>query len=112
MIVENPLRNIQLKIWPDFLMAAAGFLLVISVIISLLAGSQLSGSCALLFGGGFLFGIGGKLAHYRYRDPNVKGNSNAWFAGWRHGPLADTFAGIGLILIVAAIFSFHEIFYA
>lgn len=103
--MENPLKNIQLKDWPDFLLAVSGASLCVSVI-AILSGSALGASYALLFGGVFLFGVGGKIAHYKYRDPDIKGNINAWFTGWRHGLLADSFAIIGILLVFLAIYAF------
>lgn len=105
--MENPFRNIQLKDWPDFLLAITGFSFVISLI-ALFGGSAFAGLFVLAFGGLVLFGIGGKVAHYRFRDATIKGNSNAWFPGWRHSLLADCFAGLGMLLVIVAAIWFYE----
>lgn len=104
-MVENPFKNIQLKDWPDFLLAISGVSFIVSLI-ALFGGSSFAAALVLVFGGFVLFGIGGKAAHYRFRDSSIKGNSNAWFSGWRHSLLADSLAGSGVLLIVAAVIWF------
>lgn len=96
--MENPLKNIELKVWPDFLLAVSAVCLVMAVG-SLLAGVPIALPLSPLFGGIFVFAIAAKISHYRFRDRSIKGNSNAWFSGWRHSVLADGLAvgGIGLI---------------
>lgn len=44
-----------------------------------------------------------------YRDSNIEGNINAWFAGWRHSFLADFFAFIGFLLIFLGIIKLYGI---
>ena len=81
-VLENPFRNIQLKDWPDFLLAVSGVSFVVSLI-AFFGGSSSAVPFVLVFGGLVLFGIGGKIAHYRFRDGAIKGNSNAlvsWLA--------------------------------
>lgn len=104
--MENPFKNIQLKDWPDFLLAISGVTFVVSLI-ALFGGSSFAGLLVLTFGGLVLFGIGGKIAHYRFRDATIQGNSNAWFSGWRHSLLADCFAALGILLVVIAIIGFY-----
>lgn len=99
--MNNPFRNIQLKDWPDFLLAISGVSFVLSLV-ALFGGLSIAAMIVPVFGGLVLFGIGGKIAHYRYRDASIIGNSNAWFAGWRHSFLADIFAGLGVFLILIA----------
>lgn len=104
--MENPFKNIQLKDWPDFLLAITGVSFVTSLI-ALFGDSSFASLFVLTFGGLALLGIGGKIAHYRFRDPTIKGNSNAWFPGWRHSLLADCFAGLGILLVVVAVILFY-----
>ena len=104
--MDNPFKNIQLKDWPDFLLAISGLSFVVSLI-ALFGGSSFADEFLLVFGGLVLFGIGGKVAHYRFRDAAIKGNSNAWFPGWRHSVLADSFAAFGVLLIVLAVIRFY-----
>jgi len=101
--VGNPFNNTQLKEWPDFLLAFSGVSFVVSLM-AMFSGSSIGLPCALIFGGLVLFGVGGKVAHYRFRDSGIKGNGNAWFSGWRHSLLADSFAGIGVVLVLLAAF--------
>ena len=108
MNLDNPLRNIQLKEWPDFVMAISGVSLVSSVV-GMLSGVKLGYPCTLMFGGAFLFGLGGRIAHFKYRDASVKGNSNAWFSGWRHTTLADSFALLGVSMVLFAIYTFYTV---
>lgn len=100
--MNNPFTNIELKVWPDFLLAISGVLLVAAVVV-MFAGNELALRLSLGFGGLVLFGIGGKAAHYKYRDPSIKGNSNAWFSGWRHSFLADIFAALGIVLVCSSV---------
>ena len=71
-------------------------------VVATFAGNGLALRLSLGFGGLVLFGIGGKAAHYKYRDPSIKGNSNAWFSGWRHSFLADTLAALGLVFVFSS----------
>lgn len=100
--MENPLKSIELKTWPDFLLAVSGMAVMISLT-ALFAGSDHALIATILFAGIFLFGIGGKISYYRYRDSSVKGNMNAWFSGWRHSILSDSLAFIGIALIVLSL---------
>ncbi|MEP2627445.1 MAG: hypothetical protein ABJP66_06585 [Hyphomicrobiales bacterium] len=102
--MENPLKNIEFKVWPDYLLAVSALLLVISVG-ALFAGAPLGLPLSALFGGFFLFAIGGKIAHYKFRAPEAKGNANVWVSGWRHSFVADCFALLGVGLIVWAIWA-------
>jgi hypothetical protein len=97
--MDNPLKNIELETWPDFLLAIAGLAFIISLT-SLLSGSAVAAPTTLIFSGIFSFGVGGKISYYRFRDSNIKRNKNAWFSGWRHSLLADSFAVIGVVLII------------
>lgn len=96
--MSNPFSGIELKTWPDFLLAISGALLVAATV-AMFAGNELALRLSAGFGGLVLFGIGGKVAHYKFRDPTIKGNGNAWFSGWRHSLLADIFAASGVVLI-------------
>lgn len=97
--MNNPFSGIELKTWPDFLLAISGTLLVASVV-AMFSGNDLALRLSVGFGGFVLSGIGGKIAHYKFRDSSVKGNANAWFSGWRHSFLADIFAVTGVALIL------------
>ncbi|KKA43633.1 hypothetical protein [Salinivibrio sp. KP-1] len=66
--MNNPFTNIELKVWPDFLLAISGALLVAAVV-AMFAGNELATRLIFGFGGLVLFGIGGKAAHYKYRNP-------------------------------------------
>lgn len=74
-----------------------------AAVIAMFAGNELALRLSLGFGGLVLFGIGGKAAHYKYRDGSIKGNSNAWFSGWRHSFLADTLAALSIVLVCLSI---------
>jgi len=84
------------------MLAIAGPILVASIV-AMYAGNDLAKAVSMVLGGTVLFGLGGKIAHYKYRDPNIKGNANAWFSGWRHSVLADGLAIVGFLLIGIAI---------
>jgi len=91
------------KEWPDFvLVVAVGVLLLI--VPHLFAGHRLAPGMAFLATGTFVFGLAGKLSFYKYRDPSVIGNTNAWFSGWRHSWIGNIFALIGITLIALGIF--------
>lgn len=94
--MQNPLANIKLQSWPDFVLAISGTAFLVSL--PFVLGTCRAIALAVLFCGGFIFGLGGKIAHYRYRDSSVPGNANAWFPGWRHSLLADSLAMIGLVI--------------
>ncbi len=109
--MENPFKNIQLKNWPDFLLAISGVSFVL-VLGALVADQKLPGGTvawAMLFGGLVIFGIGAQKAHYKTHIKNIKGNANVWVSKWRHSLLADAFAGVGLLLILFAIRYFFVI---
>ncbi|WP_440997545.1 hypothetical protein [Arhodomonas sp. SL1] len=100
--MENPFKNIELKFWPDFLLAISGLAFVVSVA-AMYSGATLARSLSVGFFGLVLFGIGGKISHHRFRDPNIRENSNAWFSGWRHSMLANLFAAIGVIIVLLSV---------
>lgn len=79
----------------------------VASLIALFGGSSFTSFFVLIFGGLVLFGVGGKIAHYRFRDATIKGNSNAWFPGWRHSFLADSFAVLGVLLVIISIIRFY-----
>lgn len=91
------------KEWPDFVLVAAGCVLTLAVP-SLFAGHRLAPGLALLATGAFVFGLAGKITFYKYRDPSVRGNINAWFSGWRHSWIGNIAALSGITLIVFGIF--------
>ena len=103
--VDNPLKSLELKTWPDILLAVCSIPFLLSF------GAMFADSTknfaipiTLLVSGIMCFGLGGKLAHYRYRDSSVKGNMNAWFSGWKHSLMADGLAALGLALIGLGIY--------
>lgn len=106
--MESPFKNIELKHWPDFLLAISGAAFLASLV-ALYSDVQIAKYLSIFFFGFVLFGIGGKIAHYKYRDPNIGGNVNAWFSGWKHSLLADSFALFGVILIVLSIACFIKV---
>lgn len=85
------------------MLAISGTLLITSVA-AMFAGKVLGYSLSILFGGFVFLGLGGKIAHYKFRDPKITGNSNAWFSGWRHSFLANIFAIAGISMIFLAIY--------
>jgi hypothetical protein len=104
----NPFKNIELKNWPDYWLAVSGLGFII-LLGALVAGKNQPGSTVawvILFGGLLLFGIGGKIAHYKAHIKGVEGNINVWVSKWRHGFLADTLAIIGIILIIYSVVTF------
>ncbi|SER76142.1 hypothetical protein SAMN05421690_10691 [Nitrosomonas sp. Nm51] len=87
------------------MLAISGAPFVISII-AMYSGNELGKYLSIGFFGMVLFGIGGKIAHYKFRDPNINGNINAWFPGWRHSTLADSFAVFGISLMILCIVLF------
>ncbi|MDR4516628.1 MAG: hypothetical protein MRK00_04485 [Nitrosomonas sp.] len=101
----NPFKNIQLKYWPDYLLAITGVSFLV-LLVGMISGRQIPGGIVywvILFGGLVSFGIGAQIAHYRAHLKEIEGNINIWVSKWRHTILADSFAVIGVILVLYAL---------
>ncbi|AUD78734.1 hypothetical protein CW740_05505 [Kangiella profundi] len=108
--VDNPLKSLELKTWPDVMLAISSVPFLISFGAMFVDSTKaFAVPITILIAGILCFGIGAKLAYYRYRDSNIEGNINAWFAGWRHSFLADFFAFIGFLLIFLGIIKLYGI---
>jgi len=70
--MENPLKNLPLQTWPDILLAVCAVLCI--AFVAGLSSVQVAKPLATLTAGLILFGIGGIICHYRFRDVSVKGN--------------------------------------
>lgn len=109
--MSNPFKNIQLKNWPDFWLAVTGPAFII-VLGALVTGKNIPGNTVtwvILFGGLVLFGIGAQKAHYKAHIKGVQGNMNVWVSKWRHSFLANTFAILGLALVLLAVWLFLDL---
>jgi len=58
----NPLKYIELKSWPDYMLAVSAVCLVMAAG-ALLSGASIALSLSFLFGGIFVFATAGKIAH-------------------------------------------------
>lgn len=108
--MDNPLKSLELKTWPDVMLAISSvpFLIAFSAIFAE-STKALAIPIAILLAGVICFGVAGKVAYYRYRNSSIRGNVNAWFSGWRHSLLADSLALVGFLLIVFGVFKLSEI---
>lgn len=106
--MESPFKSIKLKYWPDFLLAISGSAFVVSLV-AMYSGIAFAQKLSVGFFGFVLFGIGGRIAHYQFRGPSIRGNNNAWFSGWRHSPLADFFAIAGIVLVAMACWAIFKV---
>lgn len=101
MTVKNPLEKLELKTWPDVLLAilAIPFLIAFGAIF-LETTRSFATPITLIIAGIIFWGLAGKISYYRFHDKSIKGNMNAWFSGWRHSFLGDSIAVIGIALIL------------
>lgn len=100
--MKNPLEKLELKTWPDILLAMVALPFVISFgAMFPISTRSFAVPITLIVAGIVLFGIAGKLSYHRYHDKSTAGNSNTWVAGWRHSFLGNSIATIGISLVVA-----------
>ena len=100
--MTNPFKNIPLKDWPDYWLAVTGISFII-ILSGLAAGKEFPGGTVawiILFGGLLLFGIGAKKSYYKAHIKGVEVNINVWVSKWRHGFLSNTFAVIGVCMVL------------
>lgn len=101
----NPFKSIQVKVWPDFLLAISGSSFTI-LLIALATNKDLPGSTLgwmVMFGGLVIFGFGAKKSHYKAHIKGIKGVKGIWVSKWNHSFLSDLFALIGVFLIIFSI---------
>ena len=104
--MKNPFSNIELKTWPDFLLAISGISFVMTLG-AMISGIYLPGGTlgwVALMAGVVLFGIAGKQAHYRRHDKKL----NKWISAWRFNALSNIFVFASLALILGAIYVFAQ----
>lgn len=102
--MSDPFKNIELKYWPDFLLAVSGTFSVM-VLGALIAGIVLPGGTlgwVLMFLGVVAFGIAGKNAHYRRHDKKI----HKWVSAWRPNFLSNIFILVSLGLIAGSVYVF------
>jgi hypothetical protein len=99
--VKNPLEKLDLKTWPDVLLAI--FVLPFTIAFTALfpeTSRDFAIPIVLIISGMLFFGLAGKISYYRFRDNTIKGNSNAWFSGWRHSILGNSIALVGVAQVL------------
>ncbi|WP_115718825.1 hypothetical protein [Gallaecimonas mangrovi] len=104
--MSNPFKNIELKYWPDFVLAISGISFVM-VLGALIAGVTLPGGTlgwVLLFFGVIAFGVAGKHAHYRRHDKEI----HKWVSAWRASFLSNILVLVSLGLIGGAVYVFAQ----
>lgn len=108
--VDSPLKSIELKTWPDILLAICAVPFIIAFSAMFVDSTKtFAVSVTILVDGLLSFGLGGKIAYYRFRDSEIGGNMNAWFSGWRHSILADTLAILGVLLISLGVYQLYSL---
>lgn len=102
--MSNPFDNIQLKHWPDFLLALSGvsFTMAFWALIGgiVLPGGTLGWVFALA--GVVSFGIAGKIAHYQRHDKAIY----KWVSAWRNNWLSNMFLIVTMLLLVSSVYVF------
>lgn len=104
--MSNPFSNIELKHWPDFVLAISGISFVM-VLAALISSTNLPGGTlgwVTLMAGVVCFGIAGKHAHYRRHDKDI----HKWISAWRMSVLSNILVVIAFGLISGSVYIFVQ----